>query len=102
VSALEAAFAEGLAANVLDFDDCTDTLGGHPSSPILPALIALAEELDASGRDLMTAYVVGFEIEQYLRRGGNLHHYEKGWHPTATLGVFGAAAACSKLMRLDE
>ena len=92
---LEAAFLNGVAANVLDFDDCTDNLGGHPSSPILPALIALAEELAASGRDVLTAYVVGFEIETALGRGVNFHHYEKGWHPTATLGVFGAAAACA-------
>ena len=102
IGALEAAFVNGVAANVLDFDDCTDNLGGHPSSPILPALIGLAEELDASGRDVLTAYVVGFEIETCLGRGVNFHHYEKGWHPTATLGVFGAAAACAKLMRLDE
>ena len=101
-SRLDAAFVNGIAANVLDFDDCTDNLGGHPSSPILPALIGLAEDLDASGRDLLTAYVVGFEIETCLGRGVNFHHYEKGWHPTATLGVFGAAAACSKLMRLDQ
>lgn len=101
VGALEAAFANGVAANVLDFDDCTDNLGGHPSSPILPALIALAEETGASGRDVLVAYVVGFEIETCLGRGVNFHHYEKGWHPTATLGVFGAAAACAKLMGLD-
>ena len=102
VGCLEAAFVNGVAANVLDFDDCTDNLGGHPSSPILPALIGLAEELGASGRDVLTAYVVGFEIETCLGRGVNFHHYEKGWHPTATLGVFGAAAACAKLMGLDE
>ena len=41
-------------------------------------------------------------METCLGRGVNFHHYEKGWHPTATLGVFGAAAACAKLMRLDE
>jgi 2-methylcitrate dehydratase PrpD len=99
---LDAAFVNGIAANVLDFDDCTDNLGGHPSSPVLPALIALAEERGACGRDVLTAYVVGFEIETCLGRGVNFHHYEKGWHPTATLGVFGAAAACAKLMNLDE
>jgi 2-methylcitrate dehydratase PrpD len=101
VAPLEAAFVNGVAANVLDFDDCTDNLGGHPSSPILPALIALAEETGASGRDVLTAYVAGFEIETCLGRGVNFHHYEKGWHPTATLGVFGAAAACARLLRLD-
>jgi 2-methylcitrate dehydratase PrpD len=101
VGALDAAFINGIAANVLDFDDCTDNLGGHPSSPILPALIALAEERGASGRELLTAYVAGFETETCLGRGVNFHHYEKGWHPTATLGVFGAAAACARLMNLS-
>ncbi|MCC6532390.1 MAG: MmgE/PrpD family protein [Burkholderiales bacterium] len=100
-SALDAAFVNGIAANVLDFDDCTDNLGGHPSAPILPALIALAEERDASGKDLLAAYVAGFETETCLGRGVNYHHYEKGWHPTATLGVFGAGAACARLMALD-
>jgi 2-methylcitrate dehydratase PrpD len=101
-TAFNAAFLNGIAANVLDYDDCTNNLGGHPSSPVLPALIALAEERHASGRDLLTAYVAGFELETALARGVNFHHYEKGWHPTATLGVFGAAAACAKLLALDE
>lgn len=101
-SLLDAAFLNGIAANVLDFDDCTDNLGGHPSSPILPGLIALAEQRHASGRDVLTAYVAGFETETCLGRGVNFHHYEKGWHPTATLGVFGAAAACARLLGLDE
>lgn len=101
VGALDAAFINGIAANVLDFDDCTDNLGGHPSSPILPALIALAEERGASGRDVITAYVAGFETETCIGRGVNFHHYEKGWHPTATLGVFGAAAACARLIKLN-
>ncbi|MDB5866660.1 MAG: hypothetical protein JWO70_4466 [Betaproteobacteria bacterium] len=101
-SALQAAFANGIAANVLDYDDCTDNLGGHPSSPLLPASIALAEQRHLSGRDLLTAYVAGFELETSLGRGVNFHHYEKGWHPTATLGVFGAAAACARLLQLDE
>src|SRR5688500_5237812 len=98
---LEAAFLNGIAANVLDFDDCTDNLGGHPSSPVLPALLALAEKLGADGRAVLTAYVVGFEIETQLGRGVNFHHYEKGWHPTSTLGVFGAGAACAKLLGLE-
>ena len=102
VRALDAAFANGIAANVLDYDDCTENLGGHPSAPILPALIALAEERRANGRDVLTAYVAGFELETALGRAVNFHHYEKGWHPTATLGVFGAAAACARLLELDE
>jgi 2-methylcitrate dehydratase PrpD len=99
--ALNAALINGTSSHVLDFDDCNNTFGGHPSVPILPALFALGEELGASGRELIAAYVIGFEAETRIARGVHFHHYEKGWHPTATLGVFGAAAACCKLMRLD-
>ena len=99
---LDAALINGTSAHALDFDDCNNTLGGHPSAPILPGLLALAEEIDASGRELLLAYIVGFETETRIAHGVNFHHYEKGWHPTATLGVFGAAAACAKLMDLPE
>jgi 2-methylcitrate dehydratase PrpD len=98
---LDAALVNGTAAHALDFDDCSNTMGGHPSAPILPALWALGETLGASGRDIQTAYVVGVEVETKLGRAVNFHHYEKGWHPTATLGTFGAAAACAKLLDLD-
>ncbi len=101
VNPLAAAFVNGIAANVLDYDDCTDHLGGHPSAPVLPALIALGEKMNASGRDLLLAYVVGFETETQIAKGVNFHHYEKGWHATATLGIFGAAAGCAKLLKLD-
>ena len=99
---LDAALINGTAAHALDFDDVSNSLGGHPSAPILPALFALGEVLDCTGRDLISAYVAGFETETRLGRGVHHHHYEKGWHPTATLGVFGAAAACCHLYRLDQ
>ena len=102
VSALDAALINGTAAHALDFDDCNNTLGGHPSVPILPALFALADEHGASGRDFITAYVAGFETECKIALAVNFHHYMHGWHPTATLGVFGAAAACARLLRLDD
>jgi len=97
---LDAALINGTAAHALDFDDCSNTLGGHPSAPILPALLALAEEIDAAGRDVLLAYIVGFETQARIARGVNFHHYRKGWHPTATLGIFGAAAACARLLDL--
>ena len=100
VGPLEAAVINGTAAHALDYDDCSDTLGGHPSAPILPALFALAETLGSNGRDFLAAYVAGWEAETRIARGINFHHYEKGWHPTATIGVFGAAAACARLMGL--
>ena len=100
VGPMDAASINGTAAHALDYDDCSDTLGGHPSAPILPALFALAETQPTNGRDFITAYIAGWETETRIARGVNFHHYEKGWHPTATLGVFGAAAACAKLLGL--
>jgi 2-methylcitrate dehydratase PrpD len=104
VAALDAALINGTASHALDFDDCSDTMGRHPTAPILPALFALADQLRAdgvavSGRDFLNAYVAGFEVETRLGRAVNFHHYEKAGDPTATLGVFGAAtASCSRLV----
>jgi 2-methylcitrate dehydratase PrpD len=95
---LSAALINGVAAHALDFDDCSNTLGGHPSAPILPALWAILPK--SSGKDFIAAYAAGVECETRLARAVNFHHYEKGWHPTATLGTFGSAAACGHLMRL--
>jgi 2-methylcitrate dehydratase PrpD len=75
---LDAALINGTAAHALDFDDVANSLGGHPSAPILPALFALAETLDCTGRDFIAAYIAGFETEARIGRGVNLHHYEKG------------------------
>src|SRR4051812_7363035 len=99
---LDAALINGTASHGLDFDDVSNSLGGHPSAPILPALFTLAETLDCDGRAFITAYVAGFETETRIARGVHFHHYEKGWHPTATLGVFGAAAASCHLLGLDR
>src|SRR5438046_1371924 len=86
VVALDAALINGTASHALDFDDCNNTLGGHPSAPILPALFALADERLVDGRAFIVAYVAGFETECKLALGVNFHHYSKGWHATATLG----------------
>jgi 2-methylcitrate dehydratase PrpD len=102
VSALDAALINGTASHALDFDDCNNTIGGHPSAPILPALFALADGIGATGRDFIAAYVAGFETECKIALGVHFYHYTKGWHPTATLGVFGSAAACAKLLKLPE
>lgn len=101
VDILSAAMVNGTAAHALDFDDCSNTLGGHPSAPVVPALWALAEERGASGMDFLVAFIAGIEVETRIARAVNFHHYEKGWHPTATLGIFGSAAACSHLMGLS-
>ena len=99
---LDAAVINGTASHALDFDDISNTMGGHPSAPVLSALLALADEAAYAGRDLLTAYVAGFEVETKIARGVHFHHYTKGWHPTSTLGVFGAAVACAHMLGLDE
>ncbi|HEX3573167.1 MAG TPA: MmgE/PrpD family protein [Rhodopila sp.] len=100
-SVLDAALINGTACHALDFDDVVGSLGGHPSAMLVPALIPLGEMLDSSGRDLVVAYVAGFETACRIGRGVHHHHYEKGWHPTATLGIFGTVAGAARLLRLS-
>jgi 2-methylcitrate dehydratase PrpD len=99
-SALNAAWANGVLSHALDYDDISNTLGGHPSVPILPPLFALAERQPISGKAFLLAYAVGFETECKIGRAVNFIHYDRGWHPTSTLGTFGAAAAAAKLLGL--
>ena len=101
-SVLDAAMVNGIASHALDFDDFTQEFGGHPSVPIVAGILALAQANGCSGREFVAAYVVGFETESRIAAGVHFHHYEKGWHPTSTLGVFGAAAAAAHLLELDE
>ncbi len=69
---------------------------------VLPALFALADAQGASGKDFITAYVVGFETECKLSLCLNLHQYTKGWHPTVTIGIFGGTAAACHLLNLNQ
>ncbi len=99
---LDAALINATASHALDFDDFAISIGGHPSAPLVPAIIALGEMTGASGGDAITAYVAGFEAESRIAHAVNFHHYEKGWHPTATLGIFGTVAASALLLDLSE
>ena len=100
-SALDATFINGTASHALDYDDFSQPMGGHQSAPLVAPLMAIAEERGASGLQLIQSYVVGIETEIRLARAVNFYHYDKGWHPTATLGVFGAAAAAGHLLGLS-
>ena len=100
--ATNAALANGTAAHALDFDDMCFVSLAHPSAPLVTAAWAAAEVANATGRDLLDAYVVGFEIEGRLGRAMNPRHYRRGWHCTSTLGTVGSAAACARLFGLDE
>ena len=100
-SALEAALVNGTAAHALDYDDFSGIMGGHHTVPLLPPLVALAEEQALSGAKVLLAYVVGVEVEIRMARALGFHHYDKGWHPTSTIGTFGAAAAVAHLLGLN-
>ena len=96
-----AALVNGAAAHVLDYDDTFAPLGGHATAVLVPAILALGEEVDASGPELLDALVVGLEVMACVGCGVNPRHYALGWHATATVGAVGAAGACARLLRLD-
>ena len=101
-TAQTAALVNGAAGHALDYDDTQAAMGGHPSVPVVPALLAVAEGRRASGRDVVTALAAGFELQSRLGRVIGDGHYAAGFHTTGTVGTFGAAAACSHLLGLDE
>lgn len=100
-SALDATLVNGTSAHALDYDDFSSIMGGHHTVPLMPALLALGEEQALCGRDILVSYVAGVEVQIRMARALGFHHYDKGWHPTATIGTFGAAAAVAHLLRLD-
>jgi len=93
----DAAFANGISAHALDFDDFW-LPGAHPSAPILPAAFAVAESRHSSGAEFIAAQAVGLEI---MGRLHSVTSQRAGWHPTSIFGTFGAAAACSRLLGLS-
>ena len=101
VTASQAALINGAAAHAHDYDDVHMAMSGHPTVPVAPALLALAEREGKSGRDLIGSLVTGLEAECLIGRYVGGSHYARGFHATATLGTFGAAAACANLLQLD-
>ncbi|MEU6641936.1 MmgE/PrpD family protein [Saccharomonospora sp. NPDC046836] len=99
-TAQDAALLNGVAAHALDYDDGNRKLGGHPSAVLVPTILALGEELGSAPTDVVVAYAAGFEAMSRIAEGINPAHYRRGWHPTSTLGVFGAAAAAARLLDL--
>lgn len=96
-----AALINGAAGHALDYDDVSREMYGHPTAPVAPALLALAEISHADGPALLDALVTGVEVESAIgemTRGG---HYNLGFHATGTLGAFGAVAGCARLLGLD-
>lgn len=101
-TALDAALLNATASHALDYDDICAVFGGHHSAPLVAPLLAVAQERQCTGDEVLRAYVTGVEITVRLSRALNPEHYAKGWHPTSTIGVFGVAAALGCLLGLDE
>ncbi|MGH2850216.1 MAG: MmgE/PrpD family protein [Solirubrobacteraceae bacterium] len=96
-----AALLNGVASHALDLDDVADAIYGHPSAALFPALLAVAESERASGRALLDAYAVGFQVLVAIAAGLPIRpHYSRGWHSTATVGVIGATAGLCRLLEL--
>ncbi len=93
----QAAFANGTTGHSEDFDDLGGC-GGHPATVLTPTVLALADELHSSGQEVLTAWVVGYELGTRLSAN---NHTDRDWHPTAIYGTMAAAAAASKLLKLD-
>jgi 2-methylcitrate dehydratase PrpD len=98
---LSAPFVNAISANLLDFDDTHLRTIIHPTAPVAAPVLAVAEELNLSGQDVILAFILGVEIECRVGNAVSPGHYARGWHITSTCGVFGAAAACSKLLGLS-
>ncbi len=100
-SSRQAALINGAASHALDFDDVNMAFTGHPSVVLVPALLALAEARGASGAEFMTAFIAGYETLCRIGAAVSPGHYTLGFHSTGTIGTFGAAAACARLLQLD-
>jgi 2-methylcitrate dehydratase PrpD len=99
-SAAAAAFANGVASHILEFDDVHKGSTLHPAAPIIPAALAVAEREHADGRAFLLAVVLGYEAALRIGEAVNPSHY-RFWHPTGTAATFGAAAAAGSLLKLD-
>ncbi len=105
-----AALANGVASHALDYDDTQlstspEAVYGlltHPSTPVLSAAVGEAEDVSASGKELLTAYIAGVEVACRVADAINPRHYQAGFHSTGTIGTIGAAAAAGRLLGLDR
>lgn len=100
-SLMQAALLNGTASHALDYDDVNLLMVGHPTVPVVPAILALSERDGATGKDFIAAFIAGVETEVRISMLMGETHYVKGWHTTATVGTFGAAAASAHMLGLD-
>jgi len=101
LDALCASFVNAISANLLDFDDTHLETIIHPAAPVAAPVLALAQARGFSGQAVLTAFILGVEVECRIGNAVSPGHYARGWHITSTCGVFGAAAGCAKLLGLS-
>lgn len=109
LDAMAASFVNAIGANLLDYDDTHQATVIHPTAPVAPPALALAEhggipgtgDHGITGAELLHAFILGAEVECRIGLSVSPSHYARGWHITSTSGVFGAAAACARLLRLS-
>ena len=101
LDAMGTAFVNAVSANLLDFDDTHPETIIHPAAPVAAPVFALAEAHKLPGRDVLTAFILGVEVECRIGNAVSPRHYARGWHITSTCGIFGAAAASAKLLGLS-
>ncbi len=101
-TSLDAALVNGAMSHALDYDDVTFITKTHPSAALIPGALPLAEELGATGGELLLSYLLGFEVACAVGEAVSPAYYDDlGWHPTGPLGTLGAAAAAARLLRLN-
>ena len=102
LDAMAASFLNAISANLLDYDDTHPQTIIHPTAPVMAAITALAEGRNIPGQDFITAFILGVEVECRIGNAVSPAHYARGWHITSTCGIFGAAAACGRLLGLSQ
>ena len=101
LQAADAAFLNAIQAHVLDYDDSSLNLRGHPSATLVPVALAVGEVTGASGRQVLGAYALGLEASSKIGPALGPDHYFRGWHSTTTAGIFGATAVAARLLKLS-
>src|SRR3954467_6850864 len=96
------ALCQGAASHALDYDDVNFAMGGHPTVTVVPALLALGEQIKAPGRLFVESFVAGYETSGRVGRLVSPSHYQKGFHVTGTVGSFSATAAAGRLLGLSD